>query len=174
MTRKIRLNYALCVAVSLSHARCYWLIWACFLSLARSKLRLCSANHRPGYFSNLPCDWLSTARAYSKLETENRPRPFLDQDKFCLASLNQESYEMEIHVYLSWKDSACKGLIYWEIIMHIIAFMLWYKGLKSHSYQVNHAQDAIINFQGIVQSLSAQHWSLVLSAGRSYDGISWG
>ena len=27
-----------------------------FLSLARSKLRLCLANHRAGYFSNLACD----------------------------------------------------------------------------------------------------------------------
>ena len=34
-------------------------IRARFLSLARSKLRLCSANHRAGYFSNLACDWLS-------------------------------------------------------------------------------------------------------------------
>ena len=34
-------------------------IRARFLSLARSKLRLCSANHRAGYWSNLPCDWLS-------------------------------------------------------------------------------------------------------------------
>ena len=32
-----------------------------FLSLAQSKLRPCSANGRPGYWSNLPCDWLSTA-----------------------------------------------------------------------------------------------------------------
>ena len=40
-------------------------IRACFLSLAQSKLRLCSANHRPGYWSNLPCDWPSTAWAYS-------------------------------------------------------------------------------------------------------------
>ena len=32
-----------------------------FLSLAWSKLRLCSANHRPGYWSNLPCDWPSAA-----------------------------------------------------------------------------------------------------------------
>ena len=47
--------------------------WAHFLSLARSKLRLCSANHRQGYWSNLPCDWPSTAWAYSKQETENRP-----------------------------------------------------------------------------------------------------
>ena len=44
------------------------------LSLARSKLRLCSANHRPGYWSNLPCDWPSTAWAYSEQETENGPR----------------------------------------------------------------------------------------------------
>ena len=44
-----------------------------FLSLPRSKLRLCSANHRPGYWSNLPCDWPSTAWAYSEQEPENRP-----------------------------------------------------------------------------------------------------
>ena len=51
---------------------CIW-SWAHFLSLARSKLRLCSANHRPGYWSNLPCDWLSTVWAYSEQETENGP-----------------------------------------------------------------------------------------------------
>ena len=34
-------------------------IRACIMSLARSKLRLCSANHRAGYFSNLACGWLS-------------------------------------------------------------------------------------------------------------------
>ena len=45
-----------------------------FLSLTRSKLRLCSANHRAGYFSNLACDWLSIVWAYSKQEIENRPR----------------------------------------------------------------------------------------------------
>ena len=47
--------------------------WAHFLSLARSKLRLCSANHRPGYWSNLPCDWPSTVWAYSEQGTENGP-----------------------------------------------------------------------------------------------------
>ena len=55
------------------------------LSRAQSKLRLCSANHRTGYWSNLaqrtvyslwarsnlPCDWLSTVWAYSKPDTEN-------------------------------------------------------------------------------------------------------
>ena len=49
------------------------MIWAHFLSLARSKLRLCSANHRSGYWSNLPCDWPSTAWAYSEQEAENGP-----------------------------------------------------------------------------------------------------
>ena len=44
-----------------------------FLPLARSKRGLCSANHRPGYWSNLPCDWPSTAWAYSEQETENGP-----------------------------------------------------------------------------------------------------
>ena len=48
-------------------------IWARFLSIAWSKLRLCSANHRAGYFSNLACDWLSTVWAYSEQETENGP-----------------------------------------------------------------------------------------------------
>ena len=59
------------------------MLWSChdmhmltmahFLSLTRSKLRLCSANHRAGYFSNLACDWLSIVWAYSKQETENGP-----------------------------------------------------------------------------------------------------
>ena len=44
-----------------------------FLSLTRSKLRLCLANHRAGYFSNLACDWLSIVWAYSEQETENGP-----------------------------------------------------------------------------------------------------
>ena len=56
----------------------YIMFWARFLSLAQSKLRLCSANNRAGYWSNLPCDWLSTAWAYSEQETENGPRSSLD------------------------------------------------------------------------------------------------
>ena len=39
-----------------------------------SKLRLCSANYRAGYFSNLSCDWQSIVWAYSEQETENGPR----------------------------------------------------------------------------------------------------
>ena len=51
-----------------------WVARARFLSLAWSKFRLCSANHRPGYWSNLTCDWPSTVWAYSGQETENGPR----------------------------------------------------------------------------------------------------
>ena len=40
-------------------------------SVSWIKLRLCSATHRPGHWSNLPCDWPSTAWAYSEQETEN-------------------------------------------------------------------------------------------------------
>ena len=46
---------------------------ACFLYLAQSKLRLCSANHRPGYWSNLACDWLSIVWAYSKKRKKADP-----------------------------------------------------------------------------------------------------
>ena len=48
-------------------------IWVQFLSLVWSKLRLCSANHRAGYFSNLACDWLNIVWASSEQETENGP-----------------------------------------------------------------------------------------------------
>ena len=50
---------------------CKLITRARFLSFARSKLKLCSANHRAGYFSNLFCDWLSIVWAYSEQETEN-------------------------------------------------------------------------------------------------------
>ena len=35
--------------------------------------RLCLANHRAGYFSNLACDWLIIVWAFSEQETENGP-----------------------------------------------------------------------------------------------------
>ena len=57
-----------------------------FLSLTRSKLRLCSANHRTGYFSNLACDWLSIVWAYSEQETEIGPRSqWFHQETYCVS-----------------------------------------------------------------------------------------
>ena len=53
------------------------------------KLRLCSANHRSGYWSNLPCDWPSTAWAYSEQETENGP-------SFCLLLRVSSDYAQPI------------------------------------------------------------------------------
>ena len=49
-------------------------IWVCFLSLARSKLRLCSANHRAGYFINLACecDWLSIVGRFWETVSQKR------------------------------------------------------------------------------------------------------
>ena len=61
----------------------WFYIRAHFLSLSWSKLRLCSDHHRPGYWSNMPCDWLSTAWAYSEQEIQNGPRSAL---MFCLQS----------------------------------------------------------------------------------------
>ena len=52
---------------------CSWLLCTYRGKHASTKLRLCSANHRSGYWSNLPCDWPSTAWAYSGQETENGP-----------------------------------------------------------------------------------------------------
>ena len=77
-----------------------WACWtrACFLSLAQSKLRLWSANHRAGYFSNLACDWLSIVWAYSELETENGPRTW-PGDLKCLGRL--------FHLYLPHGSKCC-------------------------------------------------------------------
>ena len=42
-----------------------------FLSLTQGMLRLRSANHRAGYFSNLACDLLSIVWTYFGQETES-------------------------------------------------------------------------------------------------------
>ena len=59
-----------------------------FLSLAWSKLRLCSANHRPGYWSNLACDWPSTAWACSEQETENGPWSTMIRHQFDMCNID--------------------------------------------------------------------------------------
>ena len=66
-----------------------------FLSLVQRKLRLCSTNLRPGYWSNLPCDWPSTAWAYSEQLTENDSRSrsrLLDA-----AGFNERNYLSPLH-----------------------------------------------------------------------------
>ena len=43
-----------------------------FLSLVRSKLMWCSANHRVGYFNNLACIWRSLGRARDRKRAQVR------------------------------------------------------------------------------------------------------
>ena len=76
------MRYAKPLHPSVNGSLCTFLIIrARFLSLVWSKLRLCTANHRAGYFSNLACDWLSIVWAYSEQQTENGPRiPALRSD----------------------------------------------------------------------------------------------
>ena len=94
-----------------------FIIWDRFLSLAWSKLRLCSANHRAGYFRNLACDWLSIVWAYSEQETENGPRTF-DWHSW------HETDAFTVSVALPWRqtfvchEGMCKGTVsgLWKIM----------------------------------------------------------
>ena len=64
------------------------------------KLRLCSANHREGYFSNLACDWLSIVWAYSKQETENGPMIHYGLMWYSVLSMLLPLIIIMMHVYL--------------------------------------------------------------------------
>ena len=86
---------------------------ACFRSLAQSKLRLCSANHKPGYWCNLPCDWPSTGWAYSEQETENGHRCNAAAARRVIVILNGNKTKLCQrplywgHNYKCWYYSAC-------------------------------------------------------------------
>ena len=85
-----------------------------FLSLAQSKLRLCSANHRAGYFSNLACDWLSIVWGYSEQETENGPSLDL--------SIQLCGIHMRAISYAAFKTSICKmsfKITFLELLLHL-------------------------------------------------------
>ena len=109
-----------------------------FLSLARSKLRLCSANHRPGYWSNLPCDWPSTAWAYSEQETENGPWCHFSQTELTTKGpvYTWWRHQMETFssllalceggIHHSPLDSARKGQWRWAFIC------IWINGWANH------------------------------------------
>ena len=47
--------------------------WTTRIYLSGPIFRRCSANHKAGYWSNLPCDWPSIVWAYSGQETEYGP-----------------------------------------------------------------------------------------------------
>ena len=107
----------------------------CFLSLARSKLKLCSANHRAGYFCNLACDWLSIVWAYFELTmTKRRRRLWAVQIEFHFGLLSTSiSSRLNAHSQTNWavKD---QGKIWTgqpmpmvsEYSAHLMPFLTWF------------------------------------------------
>ena len=87
---------------SIHYIKC---IWGCSLSLTRSKLRLCSANHRPGYWSNLPCDWPSTAWAYSHKRQKTGPE-------------NVVSWMAAIFYFSRLRCVECRSVFHWDCLFH--------------------------------------------------------
>ena len=105
--------------------------WACFLSLAQSKLRLCLANHRAGYFSNLACDWLSVVWAYSEPETENVPRWNTIVEKILM-------------VYCT-KDTAQLHLLWYFFIYTFIHQNIYFLNCKwNNCLDINHLQICVL------------------------------
>ena len=80
-TRLMRFLYLYCTYKQAVNWRVNWLLRAYFLSLAQSKLRLCSANYRAGYFSNQACDWLSISGPILKAFGRVQYTPFQLADK---------------------------------------------------------------------------------------------
>ena len=87
----------------------YGITRARFLSLAQSKLRLCSANHRPGYWSNLPCDWLSTAWAYWILRARDRKQALAIMSEPQVKYMSSISWFILLYL-ISWELTHC-GLV---------------------------------------------------------------
>ena len=69
---RVSSDYAQTITWQLTEETCPVIGWA-QPELARSKFRLCSANRRLGYWCNLPCDWPSTAWAYSSKRQKTGP-----------------------------------------------------------------------------------------------------
>ena len=96
-----------------------------FLSPAWRKLKLCSANYRPGYWSNLPCNWPSTAWAYFENDTESSPgaRPtngisieFEIRSKFAVFWFKRYSTDHNKILHTSRQCNCrdvCKILLWW-------------------------------------------------------------
>ena len=103
-----------------------------FLSLVQSKLRLCSANHRPGYWSNQPCDWPSIAWAYSEQETENGPWT-------CMG------YSMEFHGTLESPNKRSPS-------------SMWFHGIRRAPFQMTQVFHGI--FHGILWISGAAKWNI--------------
>ena len=143
----------------------HWFTWARFLSLAQSKLRLCSANHRPGYWSNLTCDWLSTAWAYSEQETENGP---------CFDCVRAGTQMLRLRYWMSYKCSlspCCSHINeikQWTLSKHEGSrwkTLLWYT-FQNNNFQNHYTDEQLKHFMWpLLQGewyqtplMMSQHW----------------
>ena len=89
--------------------------WAHFLSLPPNKLRLCSANHRPGYWSNLPCDWPSTAWAYCEERQKTGPGW---QEPSPISTIGSTQYDpppAQHSAEVKHLVAKCRTLAYWHL-----------------------------------------------------------
>ena len=153
------------------------LSWVRFLSLARSKLRLCSANHRPGYWSNLPCDWPNTAWAYSEQETENGPRSLLAD---CLSShpwgrscRGLLHVGQPYHVNNSRPPAKCDELIYQEICSEISRLRLWdFKWHSSNSCYLHENAPLFICYIFVIFVFMAIFWNVnIWPINKTFDSM---
>ena len=127
-------------------------IKARFLSLARSKLRLCSANNRAGYLSNLACDWLSIVWAYRLQARDRKPwwngEPTTGVEWKWLFSLS----------YFGDLDSLYSNT-YRHICIYIFIFIYIY------IYFINHVSDQY--YKSHSTTSTQKHWS----SERNFRGI---
>ena len=114
--------------------------WAC------GKLRLCSANHRPDYWSNLPCEWPSIAWAYFEQQTENGPRSGTWMSQAPTASkLNLRSPSKTIHwnritnllmkVYKHWIGKI-------PFLINNALTLMWRHAIMPRTWNIDHIRRA--------------------------------
>ena len=111
--------------------------------LTRSKLSLCSANHRPGYWSNLACDWPSTVWAYYEQETENGPwllQTFVFHEEMCQISRTFPS----IHNWILFPLSISKPSVHGNIFIVLVTAKA---SLTRTNYAVNPTLKSTVNIR---------------------------
>ena len=128
-----------------------------FLSLAQSKLRLCWANHRPGYWGNLPCDWPSIAWAYSEQETENGPR--------CLFSwLTMMCSDIYEHTYV--EDTGLQlDALFLDPFIHMGTTLASFHCFGSWSVSYDWTKDSLKGQGNHITEVSKHEWSVIVSTG---------
>ena len=119
------------------------MFWARFLSLAWSKLRLCSVNHRPGYWSNLPCDWPRTVWAYSERETKNEP--------WCTSNQRHRVWQID-HFLITIKLDKV-----WAVLYHMYWYIMRYTVYKAKRNELFKGGATITLLQTVTDHISSKY-----------------